>query len=238
MRRVLVTGGTRGIGYAIATSFKEAGYKVCVAYIGGPTEAQKIEKDDISAIEWDISNFEVCKANISKVEERLGGNIEILINNAGITRDGMLHKQSRENWDALIDVNLSSVFNMSRVVIEKMRENKFGRIISMSSVNAHGMLGQTNYSAAKAGIEGFTQALALEGARYGITANAIAPGYVNTEMVAAMPKEALDKIIERVPMGRLAEVHEIARAALFLAAEEAGFMTGVVLPINGGLRLY
>ena len=239
MRRVLVTGGTRGIGYGTAVAFKNAGYNVCIAYIGKDEEAATIEKNHgIKAIQWDVSDFEACKTNITKAEAILGGNVEILINNAGITRDGMLHKQSRENWDAIIDVNLSSVFNMSRVVIEKMRENKFGRIISMSSVNAHGMLGQTNYSASKAGIEGFTQALALEAARYGITVNSVAPGYVNTEMVAAVPKEALDQIIAKVPIGRLAEVSEISRAILFLAAEDAGFITGVVLPINGGLRLY
>jgi len=238
MRKVLVTGGVSGIGYGIATSFKKAGYNVCVACIEPKEKHHKLEENGISVIQWDVSDFKACEANISKAEEKLGGNIEILVNNAGITRDGMFHKQSRDNWDAVIDINLSSVFNMSRVVIEKMRANKFGRIISMSSVNAHGMLGQTNYSASKAGIEGFTKALALEVAKYGITVNAIAPGYVNTEMVAAVPKEALDKIILTVPIGRLAEVSEISRAALFLTAEEAGFITGVVLPINGGLRLY
>ena len=240
MRRVLVTGGTRGIGKATAIAFKDAGYSVCVAYINQDNTEIKNLKDDhkIDTINWDVSNFEICTKNIKTAEEILGGNVEILINNAGITRDGIFHKQSKENWDSIIDVNLSSVFNMSRVVIEKMRTNKFGRIINMSSVNAHGMIGQTNYSASKAGIEGFTKALALEGARYGITVNAIAPGYVNTEMVDAMPQEALDNIVKMVPMGRLAEVHEISRATLFLAAEESSFITGVVLPINGGLRLY
>ena len=238
MRRVLVTGGASGIGYNIATSFKKAGYKVCVACIESKEKHKQLEDYDISAIQWDVADFEACKNKIAEAESKLGGNVEILVNNAGITRDGMFHKQSRENWDAVINVNLSSVFNMSRVVIEKMRENKFGRIVSMSSVNAHGMMGQTNYAASKAGIEGFTKTLALEGARYGITANAVAPGYVNTEMVAAIPKEALDKIVSVVPMNRLAEVSEISRVVLFLAAEESSFITGAVIPVNGGLRLY
>ena len=239
MRRVLVTGGLRGIGFGIANAFKANGYKVIIADIADLDSIKKFEDShQIPVVSWDVSNYKICAENISKAEERLGGNIEILINNAGITRDAMLHKQSIENWDAVIDINLSSVYNMCRVVIEKMRAAKFGRIINMSSVNAHGMLGQTNYSASKAGIEGFTKSLAMESARNAITVNAIAPGYVNTEMVAAIPQDVLAKIIEKIPIGRLAEVSEIVRAAMFLAAEDAGFITGVVIPINGGLRLY
>ena len=237
MRRVLITGGTRGIGHAMALAFKKAGYNVAATYAGNEEAAKKFEQETaIKPFKWDVANFEQCQIGIKEVEKYLGGNIEILVNNAGITRDGMLHKQTFENWQAVINTNLGSVFNMSRVVIEDMREAKFGRIISMSSVNAHGMLGQTNYSAAKAGIEGFTKALALESARANITVNAIAPGYMNTEMVAAVPKEALDKIIAKVPMGRLGTVEEIAAAALFLASEGAGFITGAVIPLNGALR--
>jgi acetoacetyl-CoA reductase len=238
-RRALVTGGTRGIGAGIAITLKEAGYKVASVYAGNEEAAKEFEKKTgIKTFKCDVADFKACEKMIAEVEKHLGGNVEVLVNNAGITRDGMLHKMTPENWQAVINTNLSSVFNTTRNVIEKMRENGFGRIISMSSVNANGMMGQTNYSAAKAGIEGFTRAIALEGARKGITANAIAPGYVNTEMVAAVPKEALDKIIASVPVGRLGEVEDIARAVLFLAADEASFVTGMVLPVNGALRTY
>jgi acetoacetyl-CoA reductase len=239
MRRVLVTGGLKGIGFGMAKAFKEAGYKVLIADLMDVETSKKFEDTHgIAAMNWNVADYKVCAANISQAEEKLGGNVEVLINNAGITKDAMLHKQAIENWDAVIDINLSSVYNMCRVVIEKMRLAKFGRIINMSSVNAHGMLGQTNYSASKAGIEGFTKSLALESAKNAITVNAIAPGYVNTEMVAAIPQDVLAKIIEKIPLGRLAEVYEIVRAAIFLSSEDAGFITGIVLPINGGLRLY
>ena len=202
-RRVLITGGTRGIGATTALFFKNNGYNVAVTYAGNDSAAKKFEKDTgIKAFKWDVSNYDECVEGISQVEGYLGGNIEVLVNNAGITRDGFMHKMSTNDWTDVIRTNLSSVFNMSRAVIEKMRENKFGRIISMSSVNANGMVGQTNYSAAKAGIEGFTKALSLESARAGITVNAIAPGYINTEMVASVPQEALDKIISKVPANR------------------------------------
>lgn len=236
-RRVLITGGTRGIGASIAEAFKNAGYKVAVSYAGNDAAAQAFEKQTgIKPFKWDVSNFNACQAGIKQAEEYLGGNIEILVNNAGITRDGMMHKMPDNNWYDVINNNLSSVFNMSRNVIDQMRTNKFGRIISMSSVNANGMMGQTNYSAAKAGIEGFTKALALESARSGITVNAVAPGYVNTEMVAAMPAEALEKIVSKVPMGRLGEADEIARTILFLAQDNSAFITGTVIAVNGGLR--
>lgn len=237
-RRVVVTGGTRGLGAAISLAFKEAGYKVCAIYAGNEDAAKKFEKENgISTIKADISDYNQCLDAVKTAEEILSGNIEVLINNAGITRDSMMHKMNVDAWDAVIKTNLSSVFYMSKSVIEKMRAEKFGRIINMSSVNANGMMGQTNYSAAKAGIEGFTKALALESARSGITVNAIAPGYMNTEMVAAVPKEALDAIISKVPAQRLGEASEIARAALFLADDLSGFINGIVLPVNGALRV-
>jgi len=237
-RRALVTGGTRGIGAAICKALKQAGYKVCATYAGNDEAAKKFETETgIKTFKWDVSNFNECQTGIKEAETYLGGNIEVLVNNAGITRDGMMHKMSFENWNAVIQTNLNSVFNMSRSVIEKMRENKFGRIISMSSVNAHGMTGQTNYSAAKAGIEGFTKALALEGARNGVTVNAIAPGYMNTEMVAAVPPEAMQQILAKVPANRLGDTTEIARTVVFLADDNAGFITGAVIPVNGGLRV-
>lgn len=237
-RRVLITGGTRGIGAAIAQQFKQAGYTVAVTYAGNDETAKAFEaKTGIKTFKWNVGNFNECQEGVKKVEAALGGNIEVLVNNAGITRDGMMHKMSAENWTDVITTNLGSVFNMSRAVIESMRENKFGRIISMSSVNANGQLGQTNYAAAKAGIEGFTKSLALEGAKSGITVNAIAPGYIGTEMVGAMPQEVLDKIVARVPVGRLGEPEEIARTALFLASDNSSFLTGAVVPVNGGLRV-
>lgn len=236
-RRAVVTGGTRGIGAAISQTLHNAGYKVCAVYAGNDEAAKKFaDKTGVKVLKCDVSKYIECAEAILKIEEMLGGNVEILVNNAGITRDGMMHKMSAENWSAVIETNLNSVFNMSRCVIEKMRESKFGRVISMSSVNANGQAGQTNYAAAKAGIEGFTKSLALEGAKYGITANAIAPGYINTEMVAAMPAEILEKIVSKVPVGRLGHVEEIARTVLFLAADEAAFITGSVIAINGGLR--
>lgn len=236
-RRVLITGGTRGIGSAIAQAFKSAGYNVAVSYASNDAAAQEFERNTgIKAFKWNVSNFNECQEGIRKAEEYLGGNVEVLVNNAGITRDGMMHKMPQDNWNDVIANNLSSVFNMSRNVIDKMRENKFGRIISMSSVNANGMMGQTNYSAAKAGIEGFTKALALESARSGITVNAVAPGYINTEMVAAVPQDALANIIAKVPAGRLGEASEIANTILFLAQDNSAFITGAVVPVNGGLR--
>jgi acetoacetyl-CoA reductase len=237
-RRALVTGGTRGIGASISKELKRLGYKVTATYAGNEEAAQKFSQETgIKVYKWNVANYEECVAGIAKIENDLGGNIEVLVNNAGITRDGMLHKTTVENWDAVIHTNLSSVFNMTRCVIEKMRENKFGRVVSLSSVNAQGAAGQTNYSAAKAGIEGFTKTLALEGARNGITANAVAPGYIGTEMVAAMPPEALEKIVAKVPAGRLGEPEEIARVVAFLADDASGFITGAVIPVNGGLRV-
>ncbi|MBI1954700.1 MAG: 3-oxoacyl-ACP reductase, partial [Proteobacteria bacterium] len=233
-RRVLITGGTRGIGHAIAIAFKNNGDKVAATYHGNNEAAQAFEKETgIKVFKWDVASFEECKQNIPLVDVYLGGNVEVLVNNAGITKDAVMHKQSFENWLAVINTNLNSVFNMSRCVIEAMRNAKFGRIINISSVNANGMFGQTNYSAAKAGVEGFTKALALESARVGVTVNAIAPGYIGTDMVAGMPPEALSKMVEKVPMNRLGKVEEISATAVFLASEGASFITGAVIAVNG-----
>jgi acetoacetyl-CoA reductase len=237
-RRALVTGGTRGIGKAIALALKAQGHKVVVFYIGNEETAQKFTQETgIAAVKCDVSKYEQCVEAIKQAEAILGGNIEILVNNAGITRDAMLHKLDADKFAEVIINNLLSVGYMSKCVIQAMRDNKFGRIISMSSINAHGAAGQTNYSAAKAGIEGFTKALALESARLGITVNAVAPGYTNTEMVAAMPKEALDAVVAKVPAQRLAEVSEIARVVLFLAEDDSSFITGQVIGVNGALRV-
>ncbi len=237
-RRVLVTGGTRGIGKQIALAFKENGDNVVVGYANNVETAQKFEKEHgIKTFKWDVSDFKQCQSIISKIKEALGGEIEILINNAGITRDKMLHKQEYDNWLQVISSDLTSVFNMSRLVIENMRTAQYGRIINISSVNANGAVGQTNYSAAKAGIEGFTKSLALESAKLGITVNAIAPGYIETEMVSAVPKDILESIIAKVPANRLGKAEEIAQTALFLASPPASFITGAIIPVNGGLHM-
>ena len=235
-RVALVTGGTRGIGAAISVALKDAGYKVAATY-GGNDEAASKFKDEtgIAVYKWDVGDFEACKAGIAQVEADLGP-VEVLINNAGITRDGMFHKMTPENWRAVIATNLDSLFNLTRNVIEGMRERGFGRIIGISSVNGQkGQMGQSNYSAAKAGLIGFTKALAQENAFKGITVNAVAPGYIGTEMVRAVPEDVLNsKIIPQIPVGRLGEPEEIARCVVFLAADEAGFITGSTLTANGG----
>ena len=235
-RVALVTGGTRGIGAAISVALKDAGYKVAATY-GGNDEAASKFKDEtgIAVYKWDVGDFEACKAGIAQVEADLGP-VEVLINNAGITRDGMFHKMTPENWRAVIATNLDSLFNLTRNVIEGMRERGFGRIISISSVNGQkGQMGQSNYSAAKAGLIGFTKALAQENAFKGITVNAVAPGYIGTEMVRAVPEDVLNsKIIPQIPVGRLGEPEEIARCVVFLAADDAGFITGSTLTANGG----
>jgi acetoacetyl-CoA reductase len=237
-RRVLITGGTRGIGKATAIRMEEAGYVVAVTYAGNDKAAADFTAETgIKAFKWDVSDYNACVEGIKQVEAHLGGNIEILVNNAGITRDAMCHKMTVEAWDAVIKTNLSSVFYMTRGVIEKMREAKFGRIISISSVNAQGAMGQVNYSAAKAAIEGFTKTLALESARSGITVNAVAPGYINTEMVAAIAPEILEKIVAKVPTGRLGKAEEIANTIAFLTGENSGYINGAVIPVNGALRV-
>ena len=231
-----VTGGTRGIGAAISKALKVAGYKVAANYGGNDEAAQKFKSETgIPVFKWDVSSYESCAEGIKKVEAELGP-IEVLVNNAGITRDTMFHRMKPEQWTAVINTNLGSLFNMCRPIIEGMRERKFGRIVNISSINGQkGQAGQTNYSAAKAGELGFTKALAQEGARSGITVNAICPGYINTEMVQAVPKDVLEKsILPQIPIGRLGEPEEIARCVVFLASDEAGLITGATLSANGG----
>jgi acetoacetyl-CoA reductase len=235
-RVALVTGGTRGIGAAISKALKAAGYKVAASYAGNDAAAEKFKAETgINAYKWDVSNFDACAEGVKKVEAEVGP-IDVLVNNAGITKDGAFHKMSLEQWNAVIGTNLGSLFNMSRQVIEGMRGRKFGRIINISSINGQkGQFGQVNYSAAKAGEIGFTKALALENAKAGVTVNAICPGYINTEMVQAVPKDVLEKaILPLIPIGRLGEPEEIARAVVFLAADEAGAITGSTLTVNGG----
>jgi acetoacetyl-CoA reductase len=238
-RVALVTGGTRGIGAAISKGLKAAGYKVAASYAGNDGAAARFKDETgIPVYKWDVGSFEACGEGIKKVEAELGP-IDVLVNNAGITRDTPFHRMSLEQWNAVITTNLGSLFNMSRHVIEGMRARKFGRIVNISSINGQkGQFGQVNYSAAKAGDIGFTKALALETARAGITVNAICPGYINTEMVQAVPKEVLEKsILPLIPTGRLGEPEEIARAVVFLASDEAGFVTGSTMTVNGGQYL-
>jgi acetoacetyl-CoA reductase len=238
-RVALVTGGTRGIGAAIAKGLKDAGYKVAANYGGNDEAANKFKAETgIAVFKWDVSSFEACAAGIKAVEAALGP-IEVLVNNAGITRDAMLHKMTLEQWRAVVDTNLNSLFNMCRPVIEGMRERGFGRIINISSINGQkGQMGQTNYSAAKAGDIGFTKALAQENAKKGVTVNAICPGYIATDMVKAVPKEVLEKsILPQIPVGRLGEPEEIARCVVFLADDDAGFITGSTMTVNGAQYL-
>ncbi len=235
-RIALVTGGTRGIGAAISIALKNAGYKVAANYASNDEAAKEFAKvTAISTYKWDISDFEACQQGVEMIAKDLGAPVDVLVNNAGITRDGAMHKMNRDNWDSVIDTNLTSVFNMSRVVLDSMRDRKYGRIINISSMNGQlGQFGQTNYSAAKAGIFGFTKALARETASRGITVNAIAPGYIATDMVKAVKEEVMKVILSAIPVGRLGEPEEIARAVVFLAAEEASFITGETMSINGG----
>ena len=235
-RVALVTGGTRGIGAAISVALKDAGYKVAANYGGNDEAAAKFsEETGIVAAKWDVGDFEACQAGIAKIEADLGP-VDVLVNNAGITRDGMFHRMTAENWRSVITTNLDSLFNMCRGVIEGMRARGHGRIINISSINGQkGQMGQTNYSAAKAGLIGFTKALAQENAFKGITVNAVAPGYIGTEMVRAVPEEVLkSKILPLIPVGRLGEPEEVAQCVVFLAAENAGFITGSTLSANGG----
>lgn len=232
----LVTGGTRGIGAAISIALKDAGFNVAASYHGNDEAAGAFKAETgIHVFKFDVGDFAACQAGIAQVESDLGP-VDVLVNNAGITRDGMLHKMAPEQWSAVISTNLDSLFNTTRNVIEGMRERGFGRIINISSVNGQkGQMGQANYSAAKAGLIGFTKALAQESANKGITVNAVAPGYVATEMVKAIPEDVLNKrILPYIPVGRLGEPSEIARCVTFLASDEAGFITGSTLSANGG----
>ena len=238
-RTALVTGGTRGIGAAISKALKGAGYNVAASYAGNDDAAAKFKAETgIAVYKWDVASFDACADGVKKVEAEVGP-VDVLVNNAGITRDVPFHKMTLDQWNAVINTNLGSLFNMSRQVIEGMRSRKFGRIISISSINGQkGQFGLVNYSASKAGDIGFTKALALETARGGITVNAICPGYINTEMVQAVPKDVLEqKILPLIPANRLGEPEEIARAVVFLASEESGFITGSTLSVNGGQYL-
>lgn len=238
-RVALVTGGTRGIGAAISKALKSAGYKVAATYHGNDDAAAKFKAETgIPVYKWDVGAFDACADGVKKIEAEIGP-IDVLVNNAGITRDVPFHKMTLDHWNAVIATNLGSLFNMTRQVIEGMRARKFGRIISISSINGQkGQFGQVNYSAAKAGDVGFTKALALENAKIGVTVNAICPGYINTEMVQAVPKDVLEKnVIPQIPVNRLGEPEEIARAVVFLADDASGFITGSTLTINGGQYL-
>ncbi len=238
-RTALVTGGSRGIGAAISVALKAAGYKVAANYAGNDEAAAKFHAETgIPVFKWDVSDFDACAAGIAKVEAEIGP-IEVLVNNAGITRDAMFHRMTRDQWNAVINTNLNSLFNMTRPVWEGMRARKFGRVICISSINGQkGQMGQANYSAAKAGDVGFVKALSQEGAKLGITVNAINPGYIGTEMVRAIDPAIIEKaILPHIPVGRLGEPSEIARCVVFLASDDAGFVTGSTLSANGGQYL-
>ncbi|WP_417246699.1 beta-ketoacyl-ACP reductase [Celeribacter sp.] len=237
-RVALVTGGSRGIGAAISMALKDAGYKVAATYAGNDEAAAHFTKDTgIKTYKWSVADYEACADGIAQVEADLGP-VDILVNNAGITRDAPFHKMSREQWQEVMDTNLSGVFNMTHPLWPGMRERKFGRVINISSINGQkGQFGQVNYSAAKAGDIGFTKALAQEGARAGITVNAICPGYIATEMVMAVPEKVRDSIISTIPVGRLGEPEDIARCVVFLASDDAGFITGSTITANGGQYL-
>ena len=235
-RVAVVTGGTRGIGHAISIALKNKGCRVAATYAGNDTAARQFQAETgIPIYKFDVGDYAACQEGVTRITRDLGP-IDILVNNAGITRDGMLHRMTKENWDAVIHTNLDSVFNMTRLVIEGMRSRSFGRVINISSINGRkGQMGQANYSAAKAALLGFTKAVAQESAARGITVNVIAPGYIATEMVMAVPKEILDtKILPLIPVGRLGTAEEIARCVAFLADDAAGFITGACLDANGG----
>ena len=234
-RVALVTGGSRGIGAAISTALKEAGYSVAANYAGNDEAAAAFKAETgIPVYKWSVADYDACKAGIAQVEADLGP-VDVLVNNAGITRDGMFHKMTPQQWKEVIDTNLTGLFNMTHPIWPGMRERGFGRIINISSINGQkGQMGQANYSAAKAGDLGFTKALAQEGAFKGVTVNAICPGYIGTDMVMAVPEKVRESIIAQIPVGRLGEPGEIARCVVFLASDDAGFITGSTISANGG----
>jgi len=238
-RVALVTGGTRGIGAAISVALQQAGRLVIASFAGNTAAAEAFSKETgIEAMQFDAGDFEQCATAAAAIAAK-HGSIEILVNNAGITRDAVIPKMTRDMWDAVIDTNLGSCFNLCKLTFDGMKANKFGRIVNVGSINGQaGQYGQVNYAAAKSGIHGLTKALSLEGARYGITVNAIAPGYVDTEMVRAVPADVLEKIIAKIPRGRLGTAEDIARGVLFLTSDEADFITGSTLSINGGQHMY
>ncbi len=238
-RVALVTGGTRGIGAAISTALKAGGRIVVASYAGNDAAAAAFtEETGIPHLKFDAGDFAACEAAVARIKDEHGA-VEILVNNAGITRDTTMARMTRDMWDAVIDTNLGSCFNLCKLTFDGMRAAKFGRVVNIGSINGQaGQYGQVNYAAAKSGIHGFTKALAQEGARFGITVNAIAPGYVDTEMVRAVPPDVLTKIIARIPMGRLGQAEDIARGVTFLTSEDADFITGSTLSINGGQHMY
>jgi acetoacetyl-CoA reductase len=238
-RVAVVTGGTRGIGRAIAIALNNAGYQVAANYGSDDAAAERFQNETgIPVFKFNVADFESCQNGVAVIEAELGP-VEVVVNNAGITRDATMHRMSFEQWNAVIQTNLSSCFNMCRAVIDGMRERHFGRIVNIGSINGQaGQYGQVNYAAAKSGIHGFTKALAQEGAARGITVNAVAPGYVDTDMVRAVPADVLEKIIARIPVGRLGKAEDIARTVLFLVADDADFITGSTLSVNGGQHMY
>ena len=238
-RVAIVTGGTRGIGEAISIALQNMGMKVAANYAGNEERARAFtERTGIAAYKWDVSDFEACQEGARKIEAELGP-VDVLVNNAGITRDTTIRKMSAQQWQEVIDTNLGGCFNMAKAVFDGMTGRKYGRVVNIGSINGQaGQYGQVNYAAAKSGIHGFTKALAQEGARFGVTVNAIAPGYIDTDMVAAVPEDVLAKIVARIPVGRLGKAEEIARAVGFLVDENAGFITGSTLSINGGQHMY
>ncbi len=237
-RVAVVTGGIQGLGAASCRSLAERGFNVVATHLGGGDQAKAFaDETGFPVYEWDVSDVGACEEGIARIREAHGA-IDVLVNNAGVNRDKMFHKMSREEWDAVMNVDLGSMFNVTRQVIGDMRERAYGRIINVSSVNAQkGQAGQTNYCAAKAGVIGFTKALARESANKGITVNALAPGYTDTPMVEKVPDDIMENILKQVPVGRLAEPHEIGRCVGFLASEDAGFITGATISVNGGLYM-
>jgi acetoacetyl-CoA reductase len=238
-RVAIVTGGTRGIGEAISVALKDMGMQVAANYAGNEERAREFsDRTGIASYKWDVSDFDACQEGVRKIETDLGP-VDVLVNNAGITRDATMKRMDHAKWQEVIDVNLGGCFNMAKAVFDGMASRGYGRVVNIGSINGQaGQYGQVNYAAAKSGIHGFTKALAQEGARFGVTVNAIAPGYIDTDMVAAVPEEVLGKIVARIPVGRLGQASEIARGVSFLVDENAGFVTGSTLSINGGQHMY
>ncbi|MBC2776710.1 acetoacetyl-CoA reductase [Parasphingopyxis marina] len=235
----IVTGGTRGIGEAVSVALKDLGMTVAATYAGNEEKAKAFsDRTGIAAYKWDVGDYDACQQGCAKVAEELGP-VDVLVNNAGITRDGVLAKMSFDDWNEVMRVNLGGCFNMAKACFPSMRERGWGRIVNIGSINGQGgQYGQVNYAAAKSGIHGFTKALAQEGAKAGITVNALAPGYIDTDMVAAVPEPVLEKIVAKIPVGRLGHAEEIARGVAFLCSDEAGFVTGSTMSINGGQHMY
>ena len=238
-RVAIVTGGTRGIGEAISVALRDMGMTVAANYAGNDERAREFtDRTGIKSYKWDVSDYEACQDGVREVEEELGP-VDVLVNNAGITRDTTMKRMDHQKWQDVIDTNLGGCFNMAKAVFEGMQSRGYGRIVNIGSINGQaGQYGQVNYAAAKSGIHGFTKALAQEGARTGVTVNAIAPGYIDTDMVAAVPQDVLGKIIAKIPVNRLGKADEIARGVAFLVDENAGFVTGSTLSINGGQHMY